>query len=140
MDKIAQASALPFRIYKNKLQFLIITSRSGKKWIIPKGIIESGDTDRYTALKETQEEAGVSGKVLQNSIGSYVYEKWNSICTVTIFPLKVTKVHDQWDESGFRKRRWVSAKRAVKKVEPKELADLIKRFVKEKEPQTLTEI
>jgi phosphohistidine phosphatase len=133
MNKIAQASALPFRIYKNKLQVLIITSRNGKKWIIPKGIIEPGDSDRYTALKETREEAGVNGKVLKKVIGSYSYEKWDSICEVTIYPLKVTEVYEQWDESHFRKRKWVNARRAVKKVEPKVLANLIKEFAKNNE-------
>jgi len=128
MNKIAQASALPFRIYKNKLQVLIITSRNGKKWIIPKGIIEPGDSDRFTALKETREEAGVNGKVLKKMIGIYSYEKWDSICEVTLYPLQVTEVHDQWDESHFRKRKWVSVKRAVKKVKPKDLANLIKEF------------
>ena len=133
MDKIAQASALPFRIYRSKLQILLITSRNGKKWIVPKGIIEPGDSDRYTALKETQEEAGVNGKVLKKSIGVYSYEKWNSICEVNLYPLKVTEVYDEWDESHFRKRRWINAKRAIKKVEPKEVADLIKKFVKSME-------
>jgi len=133
MNKIAQASALPFRIYKDKLQILIITSRNGKKWIIPKGIIEPGDTDRYTALKETQEEAGVNGKVIKEMIGSYSYEKWKTLCEVSVFPLKVTEVYDQWDEDHIRKRKWVSAKRAAKKVSPKKLALLIKEFVKRME-------
>jgi len=133
MDKIAQASALPFRIYKNKLQILLITSRNGKRWIVPKGIIEPGDSDRYTALKETLEEAGVTGKILKKAIGVYSYEKWNSICDVKLYPLKVTDVYDKWDESHFRKRRWINAKRAIKKVEPKEVANLIKDFVKSME-------
>ena len=130
MNVISQASSLPFRIYKNKLQILIITSRNGKKWIIPKGIIEPGDTDRYTALKETREEAGVDGEVLKKPVGSYSYEKWNSLCEVVLYPLKVNQVFDEWDESHFRKRRWVNPKRAIKKVEPKELATLMKKFVK----------
>ena len=130
MKKIAQAAALPFRKYRNKLQILIITSRSGKKWIIPKGIIEPGDSDRYTALKEAQEEAGVSGKILKKEIGSYSYEKWDSLCEVKIYPLKVTEVYDEWDESSFRKRRWVGAKRAVRKVLPQGASALIKEFIK----------
>lgn len=133
MDTIAQASAIPYRIYKKKLQILIITSRNGKKWIIPKGIIEPGDSDRYTALKETKEEAGVNGKISKLSIGSYSYEKWDSICKVELFPLKVTEIYDDWEESHFRKRRWLNAKRAIKKVTPQEVAELIKKFVISKE-------
>jgi 8-oxo-dGTP pyrophosphatase MutT (NUDIX family) len=130
MNKIAQASALPFRIYNDKLQILIITSRNGKKWIIPKGIIDTGDTDRYTALKETQEEAGVTGKVFDKLLGTYSYEKWSSICEVKVFPLKVSDVFDKWDEDNFRKRKWVSPKRAIRKVSPREVSVLIKEFVK----------
>ena len=129
MNIIFQASALPFRIHKKELQILIISSRNKKKWIIPKGIIEPGDSDRYTALKETQEEAGVSGKILDPSIGTYSYQKLGSVCEVKLFPLKVEDVYDDWEESHFRKRKWVKGKRAANKVTPQELADLIEKFV-----------
>jgi len=130
MNTILQASAIPYRIYKNELQILIITSRNKKKWIIPKGIIESGDTARSTALKETREEAGVSGKVADVSIGNYTYKKWNSNCKVELFALHVTDIYDSWEESSFRKRKWVKAKRAVKKIEPASLASLVEKFIK----------
>ena len=72
----------------------------------------------------------MSGKVMKKAIGSYSYVKWDSICEVTLYPLKVTEIYDEWDEAHFRKRRWINAKRAVKKVEPKELSNLIKKFLK----------
>lgn len=129
MKIINQAAALPFRMNKDKLQVLIVTSRNKKKWILPKGIIERGDSEPYTALKETREEAGVSGQVMEESIGSYSYEKWGATCKVILFPLKVTEIYNTWDESHFRKRKWVKGKQAIKKVNPPELAGLIKKFV-----------
>jgi len=35
-----QSGVVPFRLAKGKVQILLVTSRSGKRWVIPKGIIE----------------------------------------------------------------------------------------------------
>ena len=38
-----------------------ITSRNGKRWVIPKGWIDPGQTAGETALQEAWEEAGLTG-------------------------------------------------------------------------------
>ncbi len=90
-----QAAAIPYRIYNDKLQILLITSRNGKRWIIPKGIIENGDSAQYSAERETEEEAGVRGKIHGSVVGEYEYKKWAGICTVKVFPLLVTEILDE---------------------------------------------
>ena len=89
MKIIKQAAAIPFRIKKDKIEILILTSRNKNKWIVPKGIIEKRHSAALTALKETEEEAGVSGTIIREIVGSYKYEKWGGICRVKVFPLQV---------------------------------------------------
>lgn len=130
MKVIRQAAAIPYRIIEDKIEILIVSSRSKKKWIIPKGIIEVKHSAELTALKETEEEAGVSGKIFGECIGTYKYEKWDGICIVKVFLLIITEVFEKWEEMEFRERKWVKSKEAIKIVRPKKLAKLIKKGIK----------
>lgn len=126
-----QAAAIPFRIEKNRFEILLITSRNQKRWIIPKGLIENGDSASETAKRETLEEAGVDGEINGKSIGVYEYEKWGGLCKVEVFPMQVKTVHDKWDEKVIRKRQWYLAKDALKKAEPEALKKIIRKFIKQ---------
>ncbi len=129
MKIIKQAAAIPYRVRNDKVEILILTSRNKKKWIIPKGIIEKKHSAALTALKETEEEAGVTGHISGEVVGVYTYEKWGGICRVKVFPLHVTKVFDKWDEMEFRQRKWVKAKEAITKVKPKKLGKIIRKSI-----------
>ena len=121
-----QSGVIPFRILNGKIQVLLITSRRRKKWIFPKGIIEPGMTPQESAASEAIEEAGVIGKVFVEMLGEYEYNKWGGICHVQMFPMEVTKIMDNWMESSFRERKWVSiaeAKRLLNKDKLKLMLD-----------------
>ncbi len=125
-----QASAIPFRVYEDKLQILLIKSRNGKKWIVPKGIIEEGDSAISTAMKETEEEAGAVGIVKKGKLGSYEYNKWDGKCKVKVFAMEVKETLDEWEEMHFRERKWESSQLAIQIVKPKPLQKILKKFVK----------
>ncbi len=130
MTIFEQASAIPYRFHKNELYILLIKSRNGKKWIIPKGIIEEGHSARFTAEKETEEEAGVKGEVKKEVIGEYKYAKWSGICRVRVFSMKVTDILDEWEEMHFRERKWKRALDVTKTVKPKKVQKILKQFIK----------
>ena len=71
-----QSGVIPYKIENNELKVLLITSRKGKKWKIPKGIVEPALSPSDSAAKEAFEEAGILGKVDKAEIGSYKYFKW----------------------------------------------------------------
>jgi 8-oxo-dGTP pyrophosphatase MutT (NUDIX family) len=50
----------------------LVQSRSGKRWVIPKGCIERGQTALETALQEAWEEAGLMGVPKAEPVGSYL--------------------------------------------------------------------
>ncbi len=85
-------------------------------------------TAAASAAKEAVEEAGVEGRVMAQSLGSYAYDKWGGTCTVEVFPMEVTTERDTWPESGFRRRRWVSLKQARKRLDGDELRSILRRL------------
>jgi len=126
----SQSGVIPFWFQNNEIQIMLITSRSGKRWIVPKGIIESDLTSLESAKKEAYEEAGVVGKVYQNPIGKYQYNKWGGTCTVEVFLLEVENVLQEWPESQFRQRTWLSVEEATRRIDEKALRKIIQRLPK----------
>jgi phosphohistidine phosphatase SixA len=123
-----QSAALPYRWSDGDLEVLLITNRTGKRWIVPKGIVEPGLSPQASAAKETREEAGVQGTIADLPLGSYRRPKWGGTCEVSVHPLLVSSELSDWAESGFRRRRWVSVADALNLVEENGLRDLIARL------------
>jgi phosphohistidine phosphatase len=105
---ILQSSAVPIQFKNNEPMFLVINNRNRTRWLVPKGIVEDGHTLTETAIKETMEEAGVTGEILEQRLGVYTYRKWDDICSVDLFILFVNKIFETWEEDFFRERRWIN--------------------------------
>ena len=58
-----QSAVIPYRLREGRVEILLITSRKGKRWVVPKGILEPELTPAESAAKEAREEAGVSGRI-----------------------------------------------------------------------------
>ena len=99
-----QSAVLPYRREADDVQVLLVTSRKGKRWVLPKGIVEPGLTAAESAAKEAREEAGVQGTVTKDSLGKYRYKKWGGTCRVEVYPMEVTGEVNDWPESETRKR------------------------------------
>jgi 8-oxo-dGTP pyrophosphatase MutT (NUDIX family) len=121
-----QSGVIPFKRTEGGVQILLITSRSRKRWVIPKGIIEPDLSPQESAQKEALEEAGISGNIINDSVGKYTYKKWGGTCTVQVFLLEVENIHDDWPEAYFRTREWISVEEASERVDEKELKKIIK--------------
>lgn len=120
-----QSGVIPYRTGKGKVEILLITSRSGRRWVIPKGIVEPHLSPRRSAAKEALEEAGIKGKLSRKSIGSFTYEKWSGTCHVDVFEMRVERQMEKWQEQ-VRTRRWFSVSDAAAKVDEKKLRQLIR--------------
>ncbi len=106
----------------------MITSRKTGRWIIPKGLIEPGDTALFTAMKESMEEAGVNGEIIPDIISRYSYDKWEGRCHVVVYPLKVSALQPHYEEEKERKRRWFSVEEAIRAVEKEEVKEALRAF------------
>ena len=132
-----QSAVLPYRIKKNSVEFLLISSSKNRHWVIPKGIHEPGLSAQESAAKEAFEEAGIEGIVAAESLGSYSQVKWGAECTVEVFLMCVVRELDNkdWQESH-RRRVWLSAGEARKKIKHQALVE----FFKKAEQQLLTDV
>ncbi len=120
-----QSAVLPYRRRDGDLEVLLITSRSGRRWVLPKGIVEPGMTAPVSAAKEAREEAGVGGAVSQRSLGKYRQDKWGGTCRIEVFPMRVTAESEDWPESGIRRREWLPLSAAIERVEGKKLRRIL---------------
>jgi 8-oxo-dGTP pyrophosphatase MutT (NUDIX family) len=121
-----QSAAIPFRRIDGRIEVALITSSSGKRWVIPKGVIDPGETAASTAVRETEEEAGLRGRLSEHGVGSYEYEKWGGTCHVEVFLLDVEEVMEEWDESDVRRREWISPDEAARRVREEDLKVMVR--------------
>jgi 8-oxo-dGTP pyrophosphatase MutT (NUDIX family) len=111
-----------------KGRLCMVTSRSGRRWVFPKGLIEPGHTPGEAALIEAWEEAGLVGTLDPEPAGSYIYEKDGTTYHVLLFMMRVSEIRDVWPERGFREREWVTVFDAIERVDEPSLRELIKRL------------
>lgn len=129
-----QFGALPYRhLEEGGVEVMLVTSRTTKRWIIPKGWPMGARAPHKVAEQEAMEEAGVEGRVHKRAVGFYHYNKLLSNglgvhCRVDVFALHVMKQKSVWPERKHRDRRWLSLKEAAKLVGDADLAPLIAAF------------
>lgn len=72
-------------------------------WTVQNDLIERGDTTSESALKETQEEAGLSSTIIDETLKFYLHTKWGRVLCVDVYPVRVTGVTDTPPEKSPRK-------------------------------------
>ena len=130
-EYIRQAAALPIR---RQVRLPHPSLQRNKRWVIPKGWIEPGQTAGETALQEAWEEAGLLGALDKEPIGSYLYEKEGHTYHVIVFVMRVTQVAQDWQERSFRERAWVSPTGFFDRIDDAGLADIARLTLLQPEP------
>ncbi len=134
MKNAHQVAALPWRQGKQGVEILLVTTRTTKRWVIPKGWPMVGMPDHDAAAQEAFEEAGVRGGISSAACGRYGYLKISEKgkarpVTVTVYPLFVDKELADWPERLERERRWISGSAACELAGEPELVSVLKNFV-----------
>lgn len=119
---IRQAGVIPVRDGK----VCLVTSASGKRWVVPKGCMEPGMTAGEVGLQEAWEEAGLVGVLVGEPLGTYLYEKYGGTCLVTVFLMSVTEAADEWPERNLRERVWVKPAEALKRIDEAGLREILR--------------
>jgi 8-oxo-dGTP pyrophosphatase MutT (NUDIX family) len=129
-----QAAVIPVR----EDRLCLVTSSSGRRWVVPKGQIDPGHTPGEAALVEAWEEAGLVGFLDPEPLGTYVYEKLGRELHVLVYRMIVTEVRDDWPERHLRARAWLSVDDAIDRVDEPGLRDLLRLVFHVKHPDRLT--
>nr|WP_274705713.1 NUDIX hydrolase [Salipiger pentaromativorans] len=127
-----QVAALCHRPGETGPEVLLITSRTTRRWILPKGWPIYGTDAGGTALQEAWEEAGVKprgGRPVR--IGRYRYDK---VLTgglpvetdVDVYAIEVEKLYESFPEAGERQRRWMTPEDAAELVDEEQLRTLLR--------------
>jgi 8-oxo-dGTP pyrophosphatase MutT (NUDIX family) len=128
-----QVAALCWRRTSKGVLVVLITSRDTGRWVIPKGWPMRNRSEAEAAEREAWEEAGLRGHLAERSIGLYTYRKVLGAgraipCVVRVFPLEVQERLKKYPETGQRRIKWFSPKKAASKVEEADLARLLRDF------------
>jgi 8-oxo-dGTP pyrophosphatase MutT (NUDIX family) len=120
---------------RRRAEFMLVTSRETRRWIIPKGWPKKHKSPHGSAAREAFEEAGVLGTVGRRPVGSFSYEKrlknGRSVeCKVRVFPLEVKRQRKEWPEKHERRVKWLSASKAAEKVKDPVLSEMIRRIAR----------
>lgn len=114
------------------LRFTLVTSRRTGRWVFPKGSVDAGMTPHAAAAREAMEEAGVIGEAEPTPIGSFRTEKVRApfawAIEVTIHPLRIDRVLDDWPEARLRDRRFVTIAEARLLLTDPDMLAIAERF------------
>lgn len=125
---ISHAGVVPYRVTDGQLEVLCITSKSGKRWIVPKGIWEDGYTLPETAAMEAWEEAGVRGTVREEALGIFEDDRNGRYARILLYALMVGEEAEKWPEDSIRERKWMSLDEAAETVSCEPLAELMQEL------------
>lgn len=129
-DRRTQYGALCWRLRRDSLQLLLVTSRDTGRWVIPKGWPHDGLDGPASAAREAWEEAGVEGAVDPRCLGVFGYDKVQPTlvcvpCVVGVYGLRVQRLLRGFPERSQRRRKWFSVEKAARRVAEPELRALM---------------
>jgi 8-oxo-dGTP pyrophosphatase MutT (NUDIX family) len=117
--KARQVAALPWRLdAEGGLEFLLVTSRTSKHWLLPKGWPIPGKSGLESALQEAFEEAGIHASGPDQPIGRYAFikvlhDETELPCTMAVYAVGDVKELAEWPEQLQRDRMWFTQAEAV---------------------------
>ncbi|MEL6518605.1 MAG: NUDIX domain-containing protein [Pseudomonadota bacterium] len=129
-----QIAALPIKInVDGAIKVLMVTSRTTRRWVMPKGWTMDGKKPWKAAEIEALEEAGAVGFIGSDLLGTYTYDKTLEDGTtmpvvVELYPMMVERLRKRWKERRDRTRRWFSLTGAAKRVDEPELQAILRQL------------
>jgi 8-oxo-dGTP pyrophosphatase MutT (NUDIX family) len=122
-----QAAVIPYRIRKTRVEVALVTTSTGRGWIVPKGSVDEGERPRDAAIREANEEAGLRGIVARKPVGRYLHKKRKRLRRVDVYMMRVTTELEHWLEDDIRRRRWMRVADAVERLR-EELQPFVNRL------------
>jgi 8-oxo-dGTP pyrophosphatase MutT (NUDIX family) len=120
-DTCERAAAVCYRIKNTRPQFLLVSTKDGKRWTFPKGHLEGSESGPQAAQREAREEAGAIGEPESRPLITYQYpagdaKKDCDEIAVTAYLLKVTRRQKPAKDEPKRMRGWYRAAKAKEKL------------------------
>ena len=107
------------------IRVMLVTPKGGGAWMLPTGNMEKGMTAHESAAKEAFEEAGVVGICDPVMLGEYRFRQSQ---LVRIFPLRITRILEHWEETGERSRFLFKLEKAVKIADGEDIRSVLRKL------------
>lgn len=112
-ERVTSSGGLVFRRVNGQLQVALVSVHG--VWLLPKGIIEPGETVEEAALREVKEETGLEGEIVKK-LGKTNYDfirDKHYFKTVHFFLLRYTGGSKYNHDSEVDKVKWFSPLKAL---------------------------
>jgi 8-oxo-dGTP pyrophosphatase MutT (NUDIX family) len=111
---VRQAGGIVVRGDGDRERVLVVTARrSRKRWVLPKGSVERDETPAAAALREVQEEAGVTGRIVCPA-GRVAFPADDGQVRIDYFLIDYTARHESAGEQ--REVRWLAVEDALRRL------------------------
>jgi diadenosine hexaphosphate hydrolase (ATP-forming) len=124
MTAVPQAGAIVFRIDDGSIRLLLVRSKKDPRlWVFPKGHIDPGETPAATALREAEEEAGVTGELIGPTGRTLAFQSGPEWVEVEYFLVRL--IAEQESPEG-RDKIWVSPDDAAARLSYDSARELVR--------------
>lgn len=134
------AGGVVFRESNGNIEVVIIKTSSEKRWQLPKGLIDAGETVEEAAIREVREESGLNSEILEPAhdieywfTAAYDGQRRRYHKMVHFFLMKFVSGSVEDHDHEVAESRWVPIGEAIKMLEFKSEQDVV-RVAAEKIP------
>jgi 8-oxo-dGTP pyrophosphatase MutT (NUDIX family) len=131
------SGGVAFRANDSDYEIAIISVNQSRRWQLPKGIVDAGETPETAALREVREEAGIETELLSKIetieywyVGDNRGERVRFHKFVHFFLLKYTDGNVANHDSEVIEARWVKAEEAVEMLAFKSEREIVRKAIK----------
>jgi 8-oxo-dGTP pyrophosphatase MutT (NUDIX family) len=130
------AGGAAFRLSNSGYEIAIISVNPSRRWQLPKGLIDEGETPEIAALREVREEAGIETELLSKIetieywyVGDSRGERARFHKLVHFFLLKYIEGDIENHDFEVVEARWVKAEDALKMLAFKGERDIVEKAI-----------
>ena len=131
------AGGAAFRPNDSDYEIAIISVNPSRRWQLPKGLIDAGETPEIAALREVREEAGIETELLSKIetieywyVGDHRGERARFHKLVHFFLLKYLEGNVENHDFEVVEARWVKAEDALEMLTFKSEKDIVEKAIK----------